>query len=167
LQNPEKPKTRRLSLDSVLSPYRKTQNPKAVFGFRLAKSRRLSLDSVFALFLYLMLTGLLNRGSESKTIRFSNASKITSGYTLGSKRVFLRKGQTFTADYEVQIETGGLYIRLRKLWAPFNTPATGQLRVKQSGSGQLRIPVPETGMYHLWIDGSPDRDGYDLSYTVS
>lgn len=59
------------------------------------------------LFLFLTFSGLLNRGYESKTISFLNVSLTSEGRGFGSKRLFIRKGQTITANYEVQVERGG------------------------------------------------------------
>ena len=70
---------------------------------------------ILVLLVVALFSGLLNRGYDSKTIRFS----------------------------------------------------TGQVRIRQSASGQLRIPISDTGVYKLWIQGIPDRDGYHVSYTVS
>lgn len=114
-----------------------------------------------------LFSGLLNRGYESKTIRFSKGSRISHGSSLGSKRVLLRDGQCFTADYEVHVETGGLNIRLEKFLPPSTETSTGQVRIRQSETGQLRIPISDTGVYKLWIQGIPDRDGYHVSYSVS
>ena len=119
------------------------------------------------LFLFLLFSGLLSRGYESKTIRFSGISRSSQGSGFGSKRVFLRKGQTFTVRYEAEIERGGLHVRVRPYWASPRAPATREVRLRQSGSGELRVPVPDTGVYEVWIRGLPDRDGYDVSYTVS
>jgi hypothetical protein len=119
------------------------------------------------LFLFLTFSGLLNRGYESKTISFLNVLLTSEGRGFGSKRMLIRKGQTLTANYEVQVERGELYIYLQKLWAAPNIPATGQVRLKQSVKGQFRVPIPETGVYKLWIRGLPDAVGYHLSYTVS
>jgi hypothetical protein len=122
---------------------------------------------ILVLLLVALFSGLLNRGYESKTIRFSKGSRISHGTSFGSKRVLLREGQTFTADYEVQIETGGLSIRLEKFLAPSTGTSTGQVRIRQSASSQLRIPISETGVYKLWVQGIPDKDGYHVSYTLT
>jgi hypothetical protein len=119
------------------------------------------------LILFLTFSGLLSRGYESKTIRFANISKSSHGSAFGTKRMFLRQGQTLAIDYDAEVEKGSLYLRLRSFWAPHNAPPLDEVRVSQSGSGQLHIPIPSTGVYQLWISGTPDRDGYDLSYTVS
>lgn len=119
------------------------------------------------LFGLLFISGVHTRGYESKTVRFANFSKVSSGHSMGSKRVFLRAGQTFAIDYETEIEHGHLYISLSEFWSPLNTPATGEVRVRQSGSGQLHVAIPKTGVYRLWIRGSPDSNGYALSYDVS
>jgi hypothetical protein len=116
----------------------------------------------------LVYSGMLSRGYESKTVRFANGARITQGSSFGPKRFFLRTGQTFVADYEVQVESGSLHIRLGKFFAPLDAPAKGQVRLERSGSGEFHMPIEETGVYQLWIQPWPDGPrGYDMVYTVS
>ena len=114
----------------------------------------------------LVYSGLLNRGYESQTIHFRGFTRTSHGSSWGPKRFLLRAGQTFTIDYETDIRKGGLYIRLYEFYTPPNTPSTGEVRVRQTGTGRLEIPIRKTGVYRLWFRGLPDADGYDLSYTV-
>jgi len=119
------------------------------------------------LLVLIVFSGVHTRGYESKTVRFAKIAKSSSGHSLGSKRVFLRQGQTFTVDYDVEIDHGRLYLRLRDFWSLPNEPAIREVRVSQSGTGQFEVPIPKTGVYQLWISGLPDKNGYALSYTVS
>jgi hypothetical protein len=120
--------------------------------------------------LFLAVSGMLNRGYESKTITFLGIGRSSYGSGFGPKRFFLRKGQVFTADYSAEVERGGLRIHLSKMYGgldPGTDSRIGHARLMHTGSGQLRVTVPETGVYRLWINGAPDRDGYKLSYKVS
>jgi hypothetical protein len=118
-------------------------------------------------FFFLTFSGLLSRGFESKTIRFSGVSRTSYGTGLGFKVMFLRAGQVFTADYDTQLKRGGMLIWFRKAYDPPGSQALSRVKVSQSGSGQIRVPIPETGLYRLMITGTPDGDGYDLSYDLS
>ncbi len=107
-----------------------------------------------------------NRGYESKKIGFQNFGSTSQGTSIGSKSLFLRKGQAVIVDYDVQVEHGGLYVHLFNSWDPPGRSTTENIKLVKTGSGQRRIPVSKTGLYRLSIKGSPDGTGYDVSYTV-
>lgn len=85
------------------------------------------------------------------------------GYSVGPKRVYLRKGQTFAVAYDATIRAGTLRVRLFK---PFDRDAqTGPTHyVTASGPGEYAVAVPESGFYTLLI---ADTGGeHDLEYTA-
>lgn len=117
--------------------------------------------------LFSVFTGLINCGYESRSIRFYGIGSTSRGYALGFKTMYLREGQTLVVDYETDIETGALGIRLSTVMQGFRTPPEQRTRVKDSGAGEFRIEILKTGPYRLEFYGSPDGDGYDLSYSAS
>lgn len=114
----------------------------------------------------LILTGVASRGYESKTIQFFGVGSASQGTSLGFKQLLLRQGQTLVIDYDLDIERGGLHVHLMNYRDPPGSGNTDLHRITQSGEGQLRIPVEETGLYRLLIRGAPDGTGYHLTYTV-
>jgi hypothetical protein len=98
-------------------------------------------------------------------------SSSESGLSFGLKTIYLRQGSAFFVDYETQVNTGALYVGLFKAWAPGEDKARLSHHVKETSSGQLVVPISESGWYHVVFDGSvlgnsPAGSGYHLSYTV-
>jgi hypothetical protein len=111
--------------------------------------------------------GLFHRGYESKSIAFSGFSRVESGRSFGARTMHLRQGQTLVVQYDVDIRHGDLRVWLNKRFQPLADVPGGSATITSSGAGELRFPIREWALYHLTIRGTPDRSGYDLSYTLS
>jgi hypothetical protein len=119
------------------------------------------------LFVGLYAAGLFHRGYESKRIAFSGFSRVESGRGFGARTMHLRQGQTLVVRYDADIRHGDLRVWLKKRFEPLADVPDGSATITSSGTGQLRIPIRESALYHLTIRGTPDRSGYDLTYTLS
>src|SRR6185295_14021818 len=114
-------------------------------------------------------TGLLETlGYESKTIDGRGFGRSASGLSLGVKTVYLRAGSAFLVDYDAHVDTGALYVALLKCWAPGEDKTLFHHHVKETSSGQLVVPINQSGWYTAIFDGSvlgnsPPGTGYDLS----
>jgi hypothetical protein len=131
------------------------------------RGRRLLGGGALLLFVALYAAGLFHRGYESKSIAFSGVSRVESGHSFGTRTMYLRQGQTLVVRYDTDIRHGDLRLWLKKRFQPLADVPDGSATITSSGAGQLRIPIRESALYHLTIRGTPDRSGYDLSYTLS
>ena len=105
-------------------------------------------------------------GYEHRTITFSGfASGTSSGGGFGLKHMLFFKGQTFFADYDAEIREGTLRVGILKTLGGQGSPHFVDV-VSSSGKGETTYPIPETGIYTVFFNGSPSGRGYDLSYTV-
>jgi hypothetical protein len=117
-------------------------------------------------------TGVLQTlGYESQAVSFQHLSRSESGLSVGLKTIYLRQGSSFFVDYDAQVNTGALYVALYKAWAPGEDKMRLSHYVKETSSGQLVVPITESGWYSAIFDGSvlgnsPAGSGYNLSYTV-
>ncbi len=121
----------------------------------------------FVLFLYWQ--GVLAAGTESYEVCMNPGEFGHSryGWCLGPKSLYLREGQVLTVTYDVKIKRGYLHIHLLKQWSEFGKGTAGSKWVKASEKGEFSVPIRESGMYKLILDGSPDGRGYDLEYSAS
>jgi hypothetical protein len=117
-------------------------------------------------------TGLLETlGYESKSLDGRGLGRTENGLSAGVKTFYLRAGSAFFVDYDVHVDTGALTVALFKCWAPGEDKALFHHHVKETSSGQLVVPIPESGWYTAFFNGSvlgnsPPGSGYHLSYTV-
>jgi hypothetical protein len=110
-------------------------------------------------------------GYESQSVSFHRLRSSESGYSVGPKTVYLRRGSSFFVDYDAHVSTGALHVALYKVWAPGEEKMRLSHHVKETGGGQLVVPISESGWYRAIFGGSvlgnsPAGSGYDLSYTV-
>ena len=90
------------------------------------------------------------------------------GIDVGLETFPFMKGQEVVIEYEAEIRSGSL-------WFYVYRPFSGELGngksvyITESGKGVWTVPVEETGLYKISIDGSPSKGrgrGYDITYTV-
>ena len=116
--------------------------------------------------------GLLETfGYESRTVRGGGFSHSSQGLSLGTKTMYLRKGQAFFVNYDVQVNTGSFRIALLKVWAPGEAKTRFSHQLQETSSGELAFPITESGWYDAAFDGSvlghsSPGSGYDVSYSV-
>lgn len=117
-------------------------------------------------------TGLLETlGYESRTLDGRGFGRSASGLSVGVKTVYLRAGSAFFVDYDAHVDTGALVVGLFKCWAPGEDKTRFYHHIKETSSGQLVVPIHESGWYSAVFDGSvlgnsPPGSGYHVSYTV-
>ena len=111
----------------------------------------------------------LTHGCEHKHVEFHGGFGSTDAGTLiGGSTVFAFERQKIRVDYDVkEIKRGRFYIHVWKAWAPPDTKFRWTRYVKHAGPGVLELTVPKTGLYDVLCDGSPDGNGYDITYTAS
>jgi hypothetical protein len=131
------------------------------------RGRWLLGGGVLLLLIALYAAGLFHRGYESKSIAFSGITRVQSGHGFGARTMYLRQGQSLVVRYEADIRHGDLRVWLNKRFEPLTDVPDGSATVTSSGTGQLPVPIRESALYHLTIRGTPDRNGYDISYTLS
>jgi len=112
--------------------------------------------------------GFLSRGFDRRRVTFdSPATSSRRGVQFGSTTIFATTGQTLAVRYKAQAARGFFRIWIRQKTLGMLGPveaSTGNLR---SGDGTLQFVVPRNGLYMIMIDGSPDGNGYDVTYDVS
>jgi hypothetical protein len=91
-----------------------------------------------------------------------------SGTDIGLDEFLFFDGQEIVIDYDVEIRAGSLWFHVFK---PFDGRlGDGETHyVTESGAGVWTMPVRETGIYHITIEGSPTRGpgrGWDVDYKV-
>ncbi len=92
----------------------------------------------------------------------------SAGTDIGPKTFLFFQGQEIVIDYDVEIRAGSLWFHV---FQPYDgVLGDGRTHyVTKSGAGVWTMKVPETGIYHNTIEGSPVRGagrGWDLDYTV-
>lgn len=122
-----------------------------------------------AFVLYLFFQGTLSRGAARYEIHRTTGGfgRSTVGWSLGTKTLYLREGQVFDVHYDVNIKTGMLHVHLFNQYAEFGKGTVGSHYARANGKGCFTFRIPETGLYALVIDASPDGHGYDLEYSAS
>jgi hypothetical protein len=91
-----------------------------------------------------------------------------SGTDIGFDDFLFFEGQEIVIDYEVDVRAGSLWFHV---FQPFDGKLGGGTThyVTESGAGTWTMPVRETAIYHITIEGSPTRGpgrGWDLDYKV-
>jgi len=121
--------------------------------------------AAFVLAFYFM--GCFQFGRESYTIQSEDRiSHWRSGYSAGSKTVYLSKGETFFLSYTTEIREGSLSIQLYKTHKEFGKSDSVHHKLTISGQGELEFPISESCFYSLIVEPHPSPKRYDLSYTV-
>ncbi len=111
-------------------------------------------------------------GYEKNHITFSGyASGSRTGGGFGLKYLPLLEGQTFYARYDATVREGALRIGAINLFAAEPDDVHFAQSITSSGSGEVTYPIPETGLYSIFFEGSvlaPTHTGrYDISYDVT
>ena len=121
-----------------------------------------------AIFAVLYFQGIIWAGAESYEVNFTGgtASSSRCGWRCGSRSLYIREDQTFTASYEAQIRTGSLHFQLINTAAPFGKGTVGSKIVRSSGKGEFTVHVAEAGWYRLRVEPSPEGRGYDIEYSA-
>lgn len=91
-----------------------------------------------------------------------------SGTGFGINEFWFFRGQTIVVSYDAEIRRGCLWMHV---WHLFRRgPGADVSRcVTESGKGEWEVPVVESGVYHIFIDGSPMAGagrGWDMTYSV-
>jgi hypothetical protein len=111
---------------------------------------------------------MATHGYESRRVKSAAFSRTSSGYSFGCHRLFGFKGQTISIDYDVTAMPRG-HFKISVL-RPLKSLSEGPVlyrTIQQLGSGQLEVELPATGFYTIGCDGSPDGNGYDVTYEAS
>jgi hypothetical protein len=117
-------------------------------------------------------TGLLETlGYESQHVTYGQLTSSESGWSMGLNTFYVRAGSAFFVDYDAQVSAGSLAIFLFKCWAPGEDKTVLNHHVKETSSGQLVVPITQSGWYTAVFDGSvlgdsPPGSGYDVTYTL-
>ena len=112
--------------------------------------------------------GFFYGGNASKTVRFdAPATSYESGWTLGTTYFWARAGATLRVEYETTVRRGAFYIAVHQVKSGPGPHVPGSRYVERSGKGIFDVPLPETGLYWIVLDGSPMGNGYDVTYKAS
>jgi len=108
----------------------------------------------------------LTHGYESRRVQFSGlVSSEGWGGNISGGKVYARQGQKIVVDYEVTALSRGrfrVFIMRTKGLGGFEILADRD--TDHEGTGRLELVVPESGFYKVDCDGSPDANGYDVTY---
>lgn len=126
----------------------------------------LSLIAVVALFIVYQLGFLTTGAARRHAVWNSGFSSWSRGWSMGSRQVYARAGQTIVVDYDATIARGNFYVWVRRQKWGLSDGIDGQVRLHTSGKGALRVPIQQNGLYRIIFDGSPGGNGYDVDYTV-
>lgn len=90
------------------------------------------------------------------------------GVDLGLDDFVFFRGQEVVIEYDADVRAGSLWFHVFQPWdGLLGDGAT--YYVSESGKGTWTVPVRETGIYHITIEGSPlngKGSGWDLTYDV-
>lgn len=108
-------------------------------------------------------------GYESKHVRYDGGfSGSSSGVSSDDNSIFAFKGQTITVDYNVkQLRRGRFWVHVFSAWGPVGQRDSVSRYIESTGPGSVELIARETGRYYVSCDGSPDGNGYDVTYTAS
>lgn len=115
--------------------------------------------------------GLLNGGRERRWSTFSGFSSSSRGYSVGSKQVYGRAGQSLEVDYAIVSGQGSLslWVKARKGVMGldnFHDPPLWQRSLKTVGRFKESVPLPADGLYNFHITPYPDK-GSQLAHEVT
>ncbi len=92
------------------------------------------------------------------------------GGSFGVNDFYFFEGQTFFAQYDVEVRRGALAIGIFKLIDNPDDRIHFVRHIKDSGRGEVTFRIPETGFYTMYFDGSvlghKSRPGMDVTYSV-
>lgn len=78
------------------------------------------------------------------------------GYTIGLKRLWLKKGTSMYVDYATVIDSGRLRFLLEEIPSLGDNPISpAERRVSGTSNGSVEFPVRKDGMYRLHIFAEP------------
>lgn len=111
--------------------------------------------------------GFLGRGHEKRRVTF-NSPGISSrmGTSLGSKSILATAGQTISVKYNARVTRGYFKVWIRPKGVLLG-PVVAQTGNLKTATGTLDYKVPSTGLYKIFIFGTPDGNGYDVTYEAS
>jgi hypothetical protein len=124
----------------------------------------LSIFAAVAVIVFCYLDGQLTCGAAARKYVPNKRDRFSShyGWALGPKTVYLRRGQTFTVNYEADIKRGNLHFYLDRGWYGFSGGAAGAHTLHAGGKGQYKAVINSDGWYRLTI--STGGEAADLDY---
>jgi len=125
--------------------------------------------AIFGVVAVLAFTGFFSSGQASYHIKYANVASSKYGSGWGMETFYVPAGRKVRITYEAKILKGEFHVWVRKSWAPITRKSDGRAKLRRSGSGQLIVPIKESGFYYISMGGMPngiDR-GYDIDYDVS
>ena len=90
------------------------------------------------------------------------------GTSLGLSWFPYAKGQTIVVSYDAEIARGCLWLQVWHVWHRGRDSSVHRC-ITESGRGEWRVTVAETGLYVVIINSSPTKGagrGWEMSYTV-
>lgn len=124
---------------------------------------------VMMLCLVVILTNLVIAGCRSSSIRIGWLEHDASNRKQASYRKFTGKerinfqasaGETLHLSWDASVEKGSLTFRLLD-------PQKDSLWVEsylEDSQGSVTLPLPQKGLYTLWIQGEETRGSFDLTW---
>lgn len=112
-------------------------------------------------------------GFEQRTVQsvgvgpVAHVGGLGGGLGIGLDSFVFLEGQELFVDYDVEIRSGSLGVRLLD-WGSFEH--VWRTRIAESATGRVSFRIPRTGLYELTIEPSPlggRGEGYDLTYGVT
>ena len=93
----------------------------------------------------------------------------TGAFSFGPQTFVFVDGQTIVVSYDADIRRGCLWMHVWNISGRANKEDHVSQCVTASGRGEWTVPIKETGLYRIFIDGSPikgNRSGWDMTYSV-
>jgi hypothetical protein len=90
------------------------------------------------------------------------------GFDVGLDDFVFYRGQEVVIEYDAEVRAGSLWFHVFQPWDGLLGDGATHY-VSESGKGVWTVPVHETGLYHITIEGSPSfgkGSGWDLTYDV-
>jgi hypothetical protein len=133
--------------------------------------RRKQHDIISSLILFTVLASFLMTSCASRSIRIgwlehdaSNRKQASYRKFTGKERATIRAsaGETLHLSWDVTVEKGSLTFRLLD-------PQKDSLWVEsylEDTQGSVTLPLPQKGIYTLWIQGGETRGSFDLTWVA-
>jgi hypothetical protein len=89
-------------------------------------------------------------------------------FFLGPMTFVFVAGQTVVVSYDAEIRRGCLWMQVWHILDHSKNASVYQC-IMTGGRGEWTVPINETGLYRIFIDGSPikgNRPGWDMTYSV-
>jgi hypothetical protein len=114
-------------------------------------------------------TGGINQGyisENSSDTYFSHTSWLSHGW--GTKTVWAGQGRNIEVDYDVALKSGELNVWIRKggPFSPLDEHSIWYRTIVDSGSGQIHVPIRQSGLYTIYIHEQTRKGKFEASYTV-